>query len=311
MNFKRYWQHHLSRTPPDNKEKLDELVELIRKTSADIIGLCEVDRCAEWSKQVDQPKYVSEQLGYDYCYNQNYRSPLPVVYAADTGNAVLSRFPLDKFSSGARRFKHRHFYEFVTAPFGSKEFLHAIHRLPNGRMVHVVCTHLSTNFRRLRELNAFDLWDYFNKAIVPLHEKCGDSYVLMGDLNTVPLYTSQRYGFQDDVDETIDPKDSRLEKVLKKITHFVEKTFPDDYRKDYTLHILKRSKLFKSTMALDPFNPDLIDTSPERYGTYPQKPNRMIDYIFVSPDITTTDIETIPVGFSDHRVIKTEVHIPD
>ncbi|MBI4141351.1 endonuclease/exonuclease/phosphatase family protein [Candidatus Woesearchaeota archaeon] len=311
MNFRRYWKHHLSLHVPENKENLEELVGLVQSTGADVVGLCEVDRCAHWSGKIDQPKYLAERLGFDYCYAQNYRSPAPFIYTADTGNAVLSRFRIDKFSSGKRTFKRRHFYEIISKPVGSKEFLHAQYYLPNGRMLHVVCTHLATNFQSLRGWNAHDIVDYFKRNIVPLHEKCGDSYIFMGDLNTVPLYTKQRCGFNDSSLEAINADDGFADKFLKKVTQAVEYMFPEDYRNDRTLWVLKDSGLFKSTMALDPFNPNLADISPELYGTYPQKPNRMIDYIFVSPDITTTDIIPIEVGFSDHKAIKTVVELPE
>ena len=311
MNFKLYWQHHLTRHPPDNKVGLEEMVALVQSTNADIVGLCEVDRCTHWSGKVDQPEYLVNRLGYDADYCQNYRSPLPYVYAADTGNAVLSRFKIDHFSSGKRTFKHRNFYERMTTLVGAKEFLHTEHYLPDGRRLHVVCTHLSTNFQSLRQWNARDLVNYFMVNIIPLHEKCGDPYILMGDLNTVPLYTKQRCGFNDASGESINSNDSLADKVLKKITNLVEKVFPDDYNDDKTLWVLKRSGLFKSTMALDPFNPNLADISPELYGTYPQKPNRMIDYIFVSPDFKTTDIQPITVDYSDHKAIKTVVEFPD
>lgn len=293
MDFWKYWDHHLSLSPSDNKERLEEMVALVKDTNADIVGLAEVDRCAHWSKRVNQPKYLAERLGYDYLYGGNYGSPLPMIYTADTGNAVLSKFRVLRALSGKRHFTRRNLYELVTAPFGAKEFVHTVHYLPNSRLLHVVCTHLSTNFRRLRENNARDLCEFFAKNILPFHRECGHSYILMGDLNTVPLFTEQKHGFSDNYVDLA----SRL--------------FPDDYRRDYTLNILKHSGLFKSTMALDPFNQDLVDISPELYGTYPQKPNRMIDYIFVSPNVQTSDVKTVHVGFSDHRAILTTVEIAD
>jgi len=309
MNFARYWRHHLSLHPPHNKANLEKMVAMVKEQNADIIGIGEIDKCTHWSARIDQPKYIAERLDFDVLYGQNYTSPLPWLYSADTGNAVLSRFPRDKNLSGVIKFEHSNLYECFTGLIGAKRFIHDVIPLPNGKFIHAVCTHFSTNFRELRETNALDIVKYFKENILPLHESCGDSYIFMGDLNTVPLFTQKRHGFDDSDEREIKKTGTIVDKLMDGITAKVAEVFPDDYRKDYTLNILKSSRLFKSTMKIDPFNPKELDDG--RYRTYPQKPNRMIDYIFVSPDIETTDVETIKVDFSDHRVIKTDVFVPD
>ncbi len=309
MNFAKYWRHHLTLHPPNNQQNLEEMVSLIKEHNADIIGMGEIDKCTHWSARINQPKYLSERLNFHSFYGQNYTSPAPWLYTANTGNAVLSRFPIDRHFSKNISFEHSNLFECLTTQIGSKKFIHAIHNLPNNKFLHVVCTHFSTSFRTLRNTNALDIIKYFKENILPLHKSCGDSYIFMGDLNTVPLYSQKRHGFIDSDEKEATKTNKLVDKIMQAVTNKVEEVFPDDYRKDYTMRFLRHSGLFKSTMHVDPFNQKDIDDG--RYHTYPQKPNRMIDYIFVSPDIKTTDVETIKVGFSDHRVIKTVVFVPD
>lgn len=319
MNFARYWNHHLSLQPPNNLQNLEELVELVNSTGADIVGINEIDKCAHWSARVDQPEYLKQRLGYYGVYGRNYDSPAPWLYTANTGNTVLSRFPVDTLLSQTVKFKRQNWFERITASIGTKHFIHTVHTLPNRRVLHVVCTHLSTNFRDLRENGAVEIVEYFAKNILPLYRKCDDSYILMGDFNTVPIYTSRKHGFNDGDD---DEKDfdmhtilnwelgaQLLEKFVRRMTKLIKEKRPDDYRDDQTLRLLSKNGYFKSTMKINPFDPN--ETDDGRYS-YPNKwPNRLIDYIFVSPDIVTTDVETLPVKYSDHKAIKTTVYTPD
>lgn len=331
MNFAKYWHHHLTLDPADNKKNLDDFVKLVKTNDAGIVGLGEIDKQTHWSARVNQPKYLADLLGYNYVYGRNYDSPLPFLYTADTGNAVLSRFPIDEQNSKIKAFAYKNIFEIVTTPIGRKRFIHSQHALPNGKNLHVVCTHLSVSFKKLREKSAEDLVRYFKENIIPFHESRGDPYILMGDLNTIPLYTAKKYGFVDEDDD--DAFVFELGETAKKVfgvltkniedllkdslefsTKFVTDNFPDDYREDKTLKILGDSGYFKSTMKQNPFNANEKDSG--RYLTYPARIKkydckRMIDYIFVSPDMLTTDIDVLNSKVSDHEPIKTVVELPD
>lgn len=315
MNFEKYWRHYVSICERKYDNNLEEMVSIIRRNGVDIVGMGEVDECADWSGWINQPETIADKLHFDFAFCKNYYSPLPLLYSADTGNAVISKFPI--IDKKVHNFNYRHIFEIFTSLVGRKKFMHTVHELPNNKKLHVVCTHLSVSYMGLRENAAKSLVKYFKTAILPLHESRGDSYILMGDFNTVPLYTVKKYGFKDnEFTGVLDDMDI-FEKGWFLLTKFVAEHFPDDYREEKTLQIIGKSNLFKNTMTQNPFNPKEHDSG--RYKTYPSNirsekeadDKRLIDYIFVSPDIRTSDVYTIKTGFSDHDAILTVLEIPD
>ena len=315
MNFEKYWRHYVTICERKYDKNLEEMVSIIRKNDVDIVGLGEVDEYADWSGRINQPRTIADKIDFDSAFCKNYYSPLPQIYCADTGNAVLSKFPI--IDKKIHNFNYKHVFEILTSPIGRKKFMHTIHELPNNKKLHVVCTHLSVNYMTLREKSAKNLVKYFKQAILPLHKSRGDSYILMGDFNTVPLYTVQKHGFKDNDFTAIFNNMDIFEKGWFLLTKFIAEKFPDDYREEKTLLILGKSNLFKSTMKQNPFNSKEHDSG--RYKTYPSNicvereanNKRLIDYIFVSPNILTSDVYAIKTGFSDHDAIITVLEIPD
>ncbi|MCK4258212.1 MAG: endonuclease/exonuclease/phosphatase family protein [Halanaerobiales bacterium] len=73
----------------DDRVDLDRIVQIIRESGADIIGLQEVDKETSRVNGIDTPKYLAEKLGMYYVYGAN----MPV-YGGEYGNAILSRYPI-------------------------------------------------------------------------------------------------------------------------------------------------------------------------------------------------------------------------
>ncbi|HPT78863.1 MAG TPA: endonuclease/exonuclease/phosphatase family protein [Candidatus Atribacteria bacterium] len=69
--------------------KLDDIIEEIRGSGADVIGLQEVERFMPRSGYKDQIKLIAEALGYFYYYGGNLN-----ILGARYGNAVLSKYPI-------------------------------------------------------------------------------------------------------------------------------------------------------------------------------------------------------------------------
>ena len=312
MNFEMYWRHYVSIRGRKYDKNLEEMVSIIRDNDVDIVGMGEVDACANWSGRINQPEYIARRVGFDAAFCENYYSPLPFVYSANTGNAVLSKFPI--ICEKINNFSYKHVFEMFTSFVGRKKFMHTVHELPNDKKLHVVCTHFSVNCMALRENSAKNIVNYFKKFILPLHKSRGDSYILMGDLNTVPLYTAKKHDFRDiEIDAVFDDMDV-FQKGWFLVTKLIAEQFPDDYREDRTLQILGNSGIFKTSMKQNPFDSKNFDSG--TYVTYPsnikkENSRRLIDYIFVSPDITTSDIKIVRTGFSDHNAIMTSIEIPE
>ncbi len=69
--------------------KLDAIIEEIRESGADVVGLQEVERFMPRSGYKDQIKLIAEALGYFYYYGGNLN-----ILGARYGNAILSKYPI-------------------------------------------------------------------------------------------------------------------------------------------------------------------------------------------------------------------------
>ncbi|PWK14478.1 endonuclease/exonuclease/phosphatase family protein [Tumebacillus permanentifrigoris] len=73
----------------ENNLNLEETIQALQATGADIIGLQEVERHSPRSKFEDQPRLISEALGLNY----HFESAL-TVGPFEFGNVLLSRYPI-------------------------------------------------------------------------------------------------------------------------------------------------------------------------------------------------------------------------
>ena len=138
--------------------ELDSIIEEIRETNADIIGLQEVDLNMPRSNYQDQGRIIAEQLGYHYFYGENI-SILGIQY----GNVLLSKYPI------LRAINHR-LPRMELEPRGMIEADIDI----NGTLWHVFVTHLGLNsWERRKQIH------YINNII----SRREGNITLLGDFN--------------------------------------------------------------------------------------------------------------------------------
>jgi endonuclease/exonuclease/phosphatase family metal-dependent hydrolase len=144
----------------DGNHALHTILEEIRETDADIIGLQEVERMMPRSGFADQAKIIAEALGYHFFYGGNIN-----VLGVQYGNALLSRFPILEAKN------HRLPRELLE-PRGVIEAVVEV----QGTPVQVYVTHLGLNAgERTRQIRAIN--ERLAEQEGPL--------ILMGDFNNL------------------------------------------------------------------------------------------------------------------------------
>ena len=145
-----------------------ELRERLRHLNPDIVFLQEVqglhlghaERHADWPEQ-PQHEFLAEET-WQAAYGRN------MVYDhGHHGNAILSRFPIH----------HAHNQDVTHLQFEKRGLLHTRIELPDGRLAHCVCAHLSLfGHSRRRQMDALaDYLDEFGDPDAPL--------IVAGDFN--------------------------------------------------------------------------------------------------------------------------------
>lgn len=90
-------QHGLNFIKLLNKERvidLDSVVNTIKENNVDVIGLNEVYNDVNNVVTVEQAKYISEKLGYNYYY---FGQSITIKETIGYGNAIISKYPLSNF----------------------------------------------------------------------------------------------------------------------------------------------------------------------------------------------------------------------
>lgn len=145
----------------EGEESLNSIIESIRDTQAQIIGLQEVDRFMPRSGFKDQAKEIAESLGYYFIYGETIN-----ILGVKYGNAIISKFPILE-------------YENIKLPGDSIE-TRALLRANidvEGSILKVYTTHLGLNARdRKRQIRAINL----------TIEQSTQPFILMGDFNGSP-----------------------------------------------------------------------------------------------------------------------------
>lgn len=145
-----------------NKESLDLIIESIRKTQAQIIGLQEVDRFMPRSGFKDQAKEIADALGYYYVYGETIN-----ILGVKYGNAIISQFPILE-------------HENIGLPGSSVEVRGLLGAKIDveGSLYQVYTTHLGLNAKdRKQQIQAINL------SIEGIKEPL----ILMGDFNGEPF----------------------------------------------------------------------------------------------------------------------------
>jgi len=149
----------------------------LKRLSADIIALQEVDNGLPRSRFADQAKEIAETLGMNYVF-----APTINFLVGTYGNALLSRYPIRASSSIE--------LPYHLEPRGLLEAQLEV----QGRTLHVFTTHLG--LKHSERVQQFEfLYNY-------LRNKTGVPAILLGDFNTLPadpLLVPIRTLFQDPV----------------------------------------------------------------------------------------------------------------
>lgn len=145
-----------------------ELRERLRHLNPDIVFLQEVQglhlghagKHPDWPSR-PQHEFLADEL-WESAYGRN------MIYDhGHHGNAILSRFPI----------LHAHNQDVTHLQFEKRGMLHCRISLPDGRLVHCVCVHLSLfGHSRRRQMNA--LADYLDKL-----DESGAPLIVAGDFN--------------------------------------------------------------------------------------------------------------------------------
>lgn len=142
------------------RHTLDEMVQLMKASGAEIIGLQEVDSSMPRSRMQNQVRYLGEALQMNYVYGENIN-----ILGGRYGNAVLSKYPIE-FSENL----------FLPSNREQRGLLNAVINV-NGRRINFMVTHLGLNDEE-RQSQLRSIQNYMGTV-------AGD-VILVGDFNMSP-----------------------------------------------------------------------------------------------------------------------------
>ena len=177
---------------------LDGIASKIRQVDPDVVLLQEIDVASKRSAFVDQMQWLLDHTSLNFgAYASSWRArlvPSEGLGAVDSGNAVLSRWPLARAERIALPLVGA--YDRLTQYFYLKRNILlaeiAVPSLPGP--LAVVCTHaeaFSPDDTRRRHLERF-------AALLDELDARGTRFLAGGDLNVVPPGSHQTRGFADD-----------------------------------------------------------------------------------------------------------------
>ncbi len=208
----------------DGRVRPDRIRRVLAEIDADIIALQEVLNISGTSREKDQTRFFSEELGTQYCIGQT-RTLRGGVY----GNVILSRFPIRSMKN----------HDISMSPYERRGCLRADIELSPKTLLHVFNIHLGVDYfeRRRQTQKLIDTAILHNPEIEGIR-------MVMGDFNewTLGLATQfMRNNFQ-----SIDPPTSRRIKTFPGLLPILAL---DHIYFDPALR-LKRSRIYRSRMAL-------------------------------------------------------------
>lgn len=281
-------------------DNLERIGALIRSSEADVACLQEVDLRWKLTHNINQGEYLKRASGLGFSlFHSHHSSPLPaiarevlpanVVWNRDLGTAILSRYPI---------IEGRH-YDFGQSLTESKVVNHFAKLLNEskgytfadidfaGMEIGVMNVHLLNDivfqiFKRLgKQIRGETFARVWQVEKVLEHVKeyleiSGNQLIVAGDFNSVPRESQVQY-------------------------HQSKNGDPDDYRRDMTMYLIRESGLVRTI-------PELFGKGDERsisgYHTYPGvDPDRVLDYVFVTPGFRFAGYSIIPEAVSDHLAV--------
>ena len=186
---------------------LEGLADKIRRVDPDLLLLQEIDVASDRSAGVDQMQWLLDHTALNFgAYASAWRSrhvPTEGLGAVDSGNAVLSRWPLRQAERIALPLVEA--YDELTRYFYLKRNILLVHLEVPGHPgpLAVACTHaeaFSPDDTRRRHLERF-------VALLDGLDRQGVRFVAGGDLNVVPPGSRQTRGFADEASEEFDAGD--------------------------------------------------------------------------------------------------------
>lgn len=272
------------------EDNMAALAKLIRAADPDILFVQEVDILSKRSAYVDQVQYLLDETDLNYAaYASQWKAdyvPSDGLGAVDSGNAILSKWPLENAVRLALPLRsdqsgiERYFY--------LKRNILIADVTPWDEAVRLVVTHTdaySKDGTKPEQIRLFEEQLDLAEGLV----------IGAGDLNTLPPGTRKQHEFDDSVctDEDFQADDYREESEL--LESLYEKYEPAISREAYKAN---NAPYFTHTTSGDGFW------------------NRKLDYIFTSgqviagsgvthQDASTLGIETMPL--SDHAPITVEI----
>jgi endonuclease/exonuclease/phosphatase family metal-dependent hydrolase len=139
------------------------IVEVLREIDADVIGLQEVLSLENGSREQDQARFISEDLGFEYHLGETRKHK-----GAAYGNVILSRFPIKAIQT----------YDLSLRGRESRGGLRADITLKNRKMLHLYNVHLGTAYLE-RRFQARKLLE----TLLPESEELKGKRILIGDFN--------------------------------------------------------------------------------------------------------------------------------
>lgn len=139
------------------------IAEVLREIDADVIGLQEVLSLENGSREQDQARFISEDLGFEYHLGETRKHK-----GAAYGNVILSRFPITAVQTFDLSLRGRE----------NRGGLRADIKLKNKKMLHLYNVHLGTAYLE-RRFQARKLL----QTLLPESEQLQGNRVLMGDFN--------------------------------------------------------------------------------------------------------------------------------
>ena len=177
-------------------ENLEGLKDLIDAQAPDILLLQEVDVLSKRSAYVDMVQWLLDHTELSHgVYASQWKAdfvPSDGIGRVDSGNAILSRWPIDNATRialpliGEQDGLTQYFYL-------KRNILRGQIQVPGAGELHVINTHLaaySSDGTKKKQIDQV-------VALMDELDAAGKTFIMGGDLNTMPAGTEKRTGFDD------------------------------------------------------------------------------------------------------------------